>query len=240
MWIQKPGQACPSSGTSLLLGNHFCSLPGRIRARGHYLLAAPGCSFFLMEHFSWDVALPARKVSPGHGARREVDELPCGCGQGCVAGLPHLADPSLPASIHPSRLMCRRDPPRGDSHEGQVPSASLLPNHGSRTQPCCVPGANRVCHPEEAAEGLLPDFTSTRGTSLVRASVSLFVHVLAASPGHRRVPAAPGPGSPSEPPGLRPPRPRALGASAAFSPYINKNFTARWQEMHFQFICCSY
>lgn len=59
------GQARPSSGTSLPLGNPFCSLPSQTRARGHYLLAAPGCSLSLMEHSSWDVALPARKVSPG-------------------------------------------------------------------------------------------------------------------------------------------------------------------------------
>lgn len=66
---------------------------------------------------------------------------------------------------------------------------------------------------------------------------------LATFPQHHRgtaaVPAAPGPGGPAEPP--RPLPVAAPGAgSAAFSPYINKNFTARWQEMHFQFICCSY
>lgn len=69
-----------------------------------------GCSrlfLFLMEHFSWDVTSQARKVSPGHGARREVDERPCGCGQGCVAGLP-LWCPSaralwpLSPCLHPS------------------------------------------------------------------------------------------------------------------------------------------
>lgn len=47
--------------------------------------------------------------------------------------------------------------------------------------------------------------------------------------------ALPRPPLPSTPLWTRPAR-----ASAAFSPYINKNFTARWQEMHFQFICCSY
>lgn len=103
-----------------------------------------------------------------------------------------LAPLSLLPSIPPGCL-CRRDPPRGDKHRGQGLSASAFPSHSSRTQLCGVSGANLVCHPEEAAGGLLPDFTCTEGISLARASASLFAQVPTASPGHQGRPRRPRP-----------------------------------------------
>lgn len=217
VWIQKWGQVCPSSGTSLLLGNHFCSLPSQTRARGHYLLAAPGCSLSLMEHFSWDVALPAGKVSPGHRARWAVDELPCGCGQDvwqvsrCGAHLPGHSGPSLPASIPPSKLPVLP----GSSPRGQPRGTSVLTISAPESGP---QGHNSVVSQVQT-------WSVTLRRQLGACCPILFPHkalplpvpqfpCLATFPQHHRdgTAAVPQPPAPPSPPGLRPPRPRALGA----------------------------